>query len=47
LLLGVLTNETVIAQIGCAGKNITQFTTSSPIGLSQSAIMNPTTGTII
>lgn len=44
---GNLTNETVIAQIGCVGKTIVEFTTSSPIGLIKSAIMNPSTGTII
>jgi hypothetical protein len=47
LLLGTLTTETVIAQVGCPGKNISQFTTSSPIGLLQSAITNPSTGRII
>jgi hypothetical protein len=47
LLLGNLTTETVIAQVGCPGKNISQFTTSSPIGLLQSAITNPSTGRII
>jgi len=42
--LGVLDNETVIAQVGCAGRTIVEFTTSSPIGLIQTAIANPTTG---
>jgi hypothetical protein len=44
LLLGNQTNETVIAQVGCTGKTITEFTTSSPIGLIKSSITNPSTG---
>lgn len=44
LIEGNLTNETVIAQVGCAGKTIVEFTTSSPIGLTKSAIINPSTG---
>ncbi|CAF4481507.1 unnamed protein product [Rotaria sp. Silwood2] len=44
LLSGFLTNETVIAQVGCPGKSIVEFTTSSPIGLIKSAIINPSTG---
>ena len=46
LIEGNLTEETVIAQIGCSGKTIVEFTTSSPIGLIKSAIMNPSTGYI-
>ena len=42
--LGVLSNETVIAQVTCPGKTITDFVTSSPTGLRKSAIMNPSTG---
>jgi hypothetical protein len=34
----------VIAQVGCTGKTITEFTTSSPIGLIKSSIINPSTG---
>ena len=40
----VLTNETVIAEVTCAGKRIVEFVTSSPIGLRKSAILNPSTG---
>lgn len=42
--LGILTNETVIAQVGCPGKTISEFTTSSPIGLIKTNIINPSTG---
>jgi hypothetical protein len=42
--LGNLTNETVIAQVGCAGKTIVEFTTSSPTGLIKTNIINPSTG---
>jgi hypothetical protein len=42
--LDVLSNETVIAQVTCPGKTITDFVTSSPMGLRKSAIMNPSPG---
>ena len=41
---GVFLNETVIAQVGCNGKNITEFTTSSPVGLSKTTIINTSPG---
>ena len=43
-LLGTITNETVMAQVGCTGKAIVEFITTSPIGLVKSAIINPSTG---
>ena len=42
--IGILTNETVIAQVGCSNKTIKEFTTSSPTGLIKTAIANPSTG---
>ena len=42
--LGVLVNETVIAQVGCSGKTIDDFTTSSPVGMTKTSIANPSTG---
>ena len=43
-LAGVLANETIIAQVGCPGKTIPEFITSSPMGLIKTAISNPSTG---
>jgi len=34
----------VIAEVGCPGKTIKEFTTSSPTGLIKTAIENPSTG---
>jgi hypothetical protein len=42
--LGVLSNETVIAQVNCPGKSIIDFMTSSPLGMTTTAIVNPSTG---
>ena len=42
--IGSNVTEYVIAQIGCTGKSITEFTTNSPVGLTKSAIQNPSTG---
>jgi hypothetical protein len=41
---GVFTNETVIAQVSCAGKTIIDFITSSPVGMTKTVIANPSTG---
>ena len=35
-----MVNETVIAQVGCTGKTIIDFTTSSPAGMSKTNIIN-------
>ena len=43
-MIGVFVNETVIAQIGCSGKTIIDFTTSSPAGMSKTTIMNTSPG---
>lgn len=42
--IGASIVEYVIAQVGCSGKTITDFTTTSPVGLTKSAIQNPSTG---
>ena len=42
--IGNLTIEMVIAEVGCPGKTIKEFTTSSPTGLIKTAIENPSTG---
>ncbi|CAF1251765.1 unnamed protein product [Adineta steineri] len=45
--VGVQLNETVIAQTYCPGQTIVDFVTSSPIGMTHSAISNPSSGTWI
>lgn len=44
---GVLVTEKVIAQVGCLGKSIIEFVTSSPIGMTKSVIQNPSTGELL
>ncbi|CAF5007080.1 unnamed protein product, partial [Rotaria sp. Silwood1] len=41
--IGVQLSETVIVQTYCTGQNIVDFVTSSPIGMTHSAISNPST----
>ncbi|CAF1082691.1 unnamed protein product, partial [Adineta ricciae] len=41
--IGVQLNETVIVQTYCPGQTIVDFVTSSPIGMTHSAISNPST----
>ncbi|CAF4144587.1 unnamed protein product, partial [Adineta steineri] len=41
---GVQLNETVIAQTYCPGQTIVDFVTTSPIGMTHSAIRNPSSG---
>ena len=43
-ILGVQLTETVIVQIYCAGDSIVDFVTSSPYGMTHSAISNPSAG---
>lgn len=31
-------NETVIAEVGCLGRNVTEFVTSSPLGMTKTTI---------
>ncbi|CAF3771940.1 unnamed protein product [Rotaria sordida] len=42
--IGSTVSEYVIAQIGCSGKTIIDFTSSSPVGMTKSTIENPSTG---
>ncbi|CAF2851074.1 unnamed protein product [Rotaria sp. Silwood2] len=42
--IGSNVTEYVIAQIGCTGKTIIDFTSSSPVGMTKSTIQNPSTG---
>lgn len=42
--IGVFVNETVIAEVGCGGKIIIDFTTSSPAGMSKTTIRNTSPG---
>ncbi|CAF1080336.1 unnamed protein product [Rotaria sordida] len=42
--IGSTVSEYVIAQIGCSGKTIIDFTSSSPVGMTKSTIQNPSTG---
>jgi len=44
-LLDVQLTETVIAQTYCTGESIVDFVTSSPYGMTHSAITNPSSGT--
>ncbi len=43
-ILGVQLTETVIVQTYCSGDSIVDFVTSSPIGMTHSAISNPSPG---
>jgi hypothetical protein len=43
-ILGVQLTETVIVQVYCTGDSIVDFVTSSPIGMTHSAISNPSPG---
>ena len=45
--IGSNVTEFVIAQVGCSGKSIIDFTTTSPVGLRKTAIQNPSTGIYI
>ena len=36
--------EYVVVQVGCTGKTIIDFVTSTPVGMTKSAIQNPSTG---
>ena len=36
--------EFVVVQVGCPGKTIIDFITSTPVGMTKSAIQNPSTG---
>ncbi|CAF2051870.1 unnamed protein product [Rotaria magnacalcarata] len=42
--IGTNVTEYVIAQVGCTGKTIIDFTSSSPVGMTKSTIQNPNTG---
>ncbi|CAF3285324.1 unnamed protein product [Rotaria sp. Silwood2] len=42
--IGSNVTEYVIAQIGCTGKTIVDFVSSSPVGMTKSTIQNPSTG---
>lgn len=46
-LVGSNVTEYVIVQIGCSGKTIVDFTTNTPVGMTKSAIQNPSTGLLI
>ena len=39
--------EYVIVQVGCPGKTIIDFVSSTPIGMTKSGIQNPSTGLFI
>ncbi|CAF5100147.1 unnamed protein product, partial [Rotaria sp. Silwood1] len=45
--ISLLTNETVIAHVNSPDKTLINFTTSLPIGMTKSAIMNSSTGNYI
>jgi hypothetical protein len=42
--IGANVTEFVIAQVGCTGKSIIDFVTSTPVGMTKSVIQNPSTG---
>ncbi|CAF3704333.1 unnamed protein product [Rotaria sp. Silwood1] len=42
--IGSNVTEYVIAEVGCTGKTIIDFTSSSPVGMKKSVIQNPSTG---
>ena len=40
-------NETIIAQVGCAGKTIIELLTSSPLGMVKTNVTSMSSGSIV